>query len=609
MSAQTLPKYSKLSIFQRHLIIVLLVLVGFLASAAASRALYQSLQAYNQLQNHYQLLQKELLMLRRHEKDFLLRKDLSYVKKFNESASSFIPTLQTKIDNPEILQKAKSYIASFQNIRELHLQIGLSANEGLYGELRTAIHSLEKEILQQPEALASMLTLRRHEKDFMLRHDLKYLQRFDTAILAMKELISGSNQQQKLDLYQDKFKALVSKQQQIGLDKNSGLRGELRLQAALLEQSFSEYFQQVISQAEKKKSQTLIVCIIALLLCALFSVLFVLLISKAISAAVQKLTNNVVNTTNEESVYNCRKHYRDELYVMNFAFQTLHEKLANTFATFDHSANEISNAATLIHSATHDVVRSTDSEHEQLEKSASAVHELNASICEVADLANRTSDFVQSVNNSLTSTTEKSSMAQDAINTLQEELTHAVQAISELKDVNKGTEKVLDSIEQIAEQTNLLALNAAIEAARAGEHGRGFAVVADEVRALSRRTTESTDEVRMTLHRFDQVINNVVKAVQSSNTQGEEGKSQSKLALQLIREMTQSMAEVSMMNIQVATAVEEQSIAASEIDRYVADILVAAREVQDKTQDSMQVNSVLTQAVEDITVSLRSIRV
>lgn len=601
--------FSRFSILQRHLFIVLLVLIGFLASAASSTVLYQSLQSYNQLQNHYQLLQKELLMLRRHEKDFFLRKDLSYVDKFNNSASKFLPMLETKINNQEIHQKAKNYIMTFQVISNLHREIGLSPTEGVYGELRKAIHSLEKEILERPEALAQMLTLRRHEKDFMLRNDLKYLQRFDTAIVAMRELISIPAQQQKLDGYRSKFESLVSKQQEIGLDKNSGMRSELRLQASALEQSFSKYFQQVILQAENRKSKTLIISGIALFSCALFSTLFVLFISKAISRAVQKLTNNVVNTTNEEAVYNCQNSYRDELYVMNFAFQTLHDKLANTFSTFNHSANEINNAATLIHNATHDVVRSTDSEHEQLEKSASAVHELNASICEVADLANRTSDFVQNVNSSLTSTTEKSSLAQDAINTLQNELTHAVEAISELKDVNKGTEVVLDSIEQIAEQTNLLALNAAIEAARAGEHGRGFAVVADEVRALSKRTTDSTDEVRMTLHRFDQVINNVVKAVQSSNTQGEEGKSQSKLALQLIREMTQSMAEVSMMNIQVATAVEEQSIAASEIDRYVADILVAAREVQDKTQDSMQVNSVLTQAVEDITVSLRSIRV
>lgn len=597
------------SIFQRHLFIILVVTLGFGATAWSSWSLLEQLHQVSQKKSALYSLNNDLLQLRRHEKDFLQRKEASYIDHFNQRAAEFLSALNNNFSNDAIISSAQQYQQSFRQLAALQVQIGLTPEDGLYGALRDSIHQLEDRVQNDPLLQATLLTLRRHEKDFMLRRDIKYSERFNQTVPRLRQQLTSTQQQQLLRQYQQQFNHLVSAESEKGLSKNDGLRLQLRELSDQLEQQFQQRLSDLLATTEQHQQERIAATSTILITSAVLSVTLILLISRVISASVSGLKNRVVQTTSDDSVFALSRQTSNELQILEFAFQRLQEKLSNAFSAFNQSANQVNQAANLIHEATRDVVSSTDSEHDQLEKSATAVHELNASIREVADLANRTSGFVQGVNDSLNTTTDKSCRAQEAIDALQNELSQAVTAITELKDVNRGTELVLDSIEQIAEQTNLLALNAAIEAARAGEHGRGFAVVADEVRALSRRTAESTDEVRATLHRFEKVINNVVDAVQTSNQQGEEGKSQSHHAVQLIREMTQSMAEVSMMNIQVATAVEEQSAAAAEIDRYVAEILKAAEQVRDKTQGSMSANTMLLSAAEQITASLKTVEV
>lgn len=598
------------SIFHRHLFIISFVIAGFSITAFSSWNLVNSLQHFSQKQSQIQQLSNELLQLRRLEKDFLQRKEPAYLDEFDQTAMKFTGNLSKQLQDPAISQTANQYVDTFHTLAQLQVRIGLNHEDGLYGELRNAIHSFEKNSLNNADFQAAMLMLRRHEKDFMLRRDIKYVDRFNKAAEQLTPMLTTqSSLRSQLNQYRQRFDLLVKAEVEKGLTKNDGLRLKLRQLSDALETQFSKKLATIQTTAEQQQRDKLSASAVILILAALLTTALIISISRAISNAVKRLKNRVVETAADMDVNQLDQQTANELKVLNFAFVRLHEKLGNAFSSFNQSAKQVAHAAEMIQKATTGVVSSTDEEHDQLEKSATAVHELNASIREVADLANRTSGFVQGVNDSLNSTTEKSCRAQDAINSLQDELSQAVSAITELKDVNRGTEVVLDSIEQIAEQTNLLALNAAIEAARAGEHGRGFAVVADEVRALSRRTADSTDEVRATLHRFEEVINNVVQAVQTSNRQGEEGKSQSHHAVTLIREMTQSMAEVAMMNIQVATAVEQQSVAAAEIDRYVAEILKASDNVRHQTQGSIEANDMLDTAVEMITQSLKTVDV
>lgn len=165
---------------------------------------------------------------------------------------------------------------------------------------------------------------------------------------------------------------------------------------------------------------------------------------------------------------------------------------------------------------------------------------------------------------------------QKTIEALAQEVENSAQVISRLSEDSTQIGSVLDVIRGIAEQTNLLALNAAIEAARAGEQGRGFAVVADEVRTLASRTQASTLEIQSMIERLQTDASNAVKAMQQGQVQAQQGLSQAAQAENALQTISQSVTRINDMNIQIATAAEEQSSVAEEINRNIVNISQSA---------------------------------
>jgi len=409
--------------------------------------------------------------------------------------------------------------------------------------------------------------------------------------------------------YQEQFIKLVDAERIKGLTPKTGLRGSMRKAAHLLGSRFTEKLSEIAQVIHKEERIMYIVAGGSLLISGMFILILVSWISHTISKAMKELIEATLSLISDEKVKADVSSEKNELNILRRSVDYLHEKLQRAFNQFQTAASHIEDVSKDMLEVTKDVQKSTEEEHQKIEQSATAIHEMNASIHEVAESANRSAEFVKNVNERLTKTTELSGVAQDAITSLQDELQHAVGAISELETASQGTESVLDSIQDIAAQTNLLALNAAIEAARAGEQGRGFAVVADEVRSLSLRTAESTDEVRATMKRFQGVIADVVGAIQSSSEKGDEGKDQSHTALRLMREMSQSMAEVSMMNLQIASSVEEQSNAASEIDRHIVSIQDSSEHVREKADQTMEESNKLRSVANVILETVNSIHV
>jgi methyl-accepting chemotaxis protein len=162
------------------------------------------------------------------------------------------------------------------------------------------------------------------------------------------------------------------------------------------------------------------------------------------------------------------------------------------------------------------------------------------------------------------------------IEALAQEVENSAQVISRLSEDSTQIGSVLDVIRGIAEQTNLLALNAAIEAARAGDQGRGFAIVADEVRTLASRTQASTLEIQSMIERLQTDASNAVKAMQQGQVQAQQGLSQAAQAENALQTISQSVTRINDMNIQIATAAEEQSSMAEEINRNIVNISQSA---------------------------------
>ncbi len=607
---------SSLSIRQRHLLIIAVVITGFVLTGLVAQYSTQQLQKLSQIQIDIETLKHNLLTLRRHEKDFLSRLDWKYVERYEQElahAQDHITVLSEHLsaihsDNNTVLVKNQltDYGQQFVAIAEQQKIIGLDHTSGLYGSLRASIHEVEESIAGNTALTAQMLMLRRHEKDFMLRRNPKYIDKFTLAISTMKSMIDNQNQTQTLsaiDHYQRDFTKLYTAEKLKGLNHKEGFSGKMRSSAHELEVLFEQQSQllEEIVETESKQLNALLMVMLGSL--AMLSLLAVFFISNSISKALDRLIRHVFSMIKSNDGDEPPSDNHNELDLLQHAFDSLNNNLTQAIGKIKSSAQNISDVTQEIVDATENVNQSSVDQHAMIEHSATAMEEMTMSIQEVAENASNTSEFVTNINDRLGDATSISATAQDSIGALKEELNNSVSAIAQLQDSSGSIDVLLNSIQDIANQTNLLALNAAIESARAGEAGRGFAVVADEVRTLSSRTSSATEEVRKTLDRFKSVIDSVVLAVNSSSQKGTDGQCHANNAINMMREMTQKVAEISMMNLQIASSVEEQSTAAENLNQHIHGIFESSLTVKDANQYTHIATQKLTDVVEEIKAS------
>jgi methyl-accepting chemotaxis protein len=231
---------------------------------------------------------------------------------------------------------------------------------------------------------------------------------------------------------------------------------------------------------------------------------------------------------------------------------------------------------------------------------ATAVTELASATQEIAMNANRTAQSTQSTAENTNNGQVLVLQTKNSINNLANELEQTSNVISELLEHVQQISSVLETIQGIAAQTNLLALNAAIEAARAGEHGRGFAVVADEVRVLSQRTQASTEEINNTIEALQQITNKAVHQMKNSSTQADLSVQDAIKAASALDDIKYSVAQISDMAIQIATAAEEQTSVTSEITQNIVSIKDVSDQQVVNTKDALIESDQLKQQSEQL---------
>lgn len=238
--------------------------------------------------------------------------------------------------------------------------------------------------------------------------------------------------------------------------------------------------------------------------------------------------------------------------------------------------------------------RSISSTHElgrlqqEITQVATAVTEMSSATQEIARNAEQTANIIRQSSERTIQGLNLMHLSKQSINSLAREVDDATQVISDLDHHSQSIAKVLNSIQSIAEQTNLLALNAAIEAARAGEHGRGFAVVADEVRTLSQRTQVSTREIDETIRTLQQMTRQAVQRMDSGKEIAERSVADVERASSALEEIAQSANIISDMSLQIATAAEEQTLVTEEVTRNVITIKGLSDTLASGAQESEQ---------------------
>ncbi len=263
---------------------------------------------------------------------------------------------------------------------------------------------------------------------------------------------------------------------------------------------------------------------------------------------------------------------QDEPALLLGALSRMQNSLRSTLARISASSDQLASASEELHSVTEDTSRGLQQQSAEIEQAATAVNQMTAAVEEVANNAVSTADASKGADQTTRDGRDQVNQALQSIQLLVSEVTSTAGDIEQLAASANEISRVLDVIGSIAGQTNLLALNAAIEAARAGEAGRGFAVVADEVRALAHRTQQSTGEIEQMIGQIQSGTERAVSAMHSSQGRASGTLDVAEAAGQALELIAEAIASINQRNLVIASASEQQASVAREVDRNLVNI-------------------------------------
>jgi len=356
-------------------------------------------------------------------------------------------------------------------------------------------------------------------------------------------------------------------------------RAEMTTQGADIVTISDKLYDIQLERRDAESAQARSLQLISTLLALLVGIIAALVITRQITRPIQETLAVVERIASGDLSHNIQVTRRDELGVLQQGIQRMGTTLRELISGIRDGVTQIANAAEELSAVTEQTSAGVNSQKIETDQVATAMHEMTATVQEVARNAEQASLAAADADGQARAGDKVVAEAIAQIERLAAEVARSTDAMTHLQQESNKIGSVMDVIKAVAEQTNLLALNAAIEAARAGEAGRGFAVVADEVRGLAQRTQKSTEEIEGLVAGLQNGTQQVAVVMNNSRSLTDSSVELTRKAGVSLENITRTVSNIQSMNQQIAAAAEEQSAVAEEISRSIINV----RDVSEQT--------------------------
>ena len=361
-------------------------------------------------------------------------------------------------------------------------------------------------------------------------------------------------------------------------------RKEMTVQGQTIVQISADLYKIQLDRRDSESAAARNLQLICTLLALILGVLAAVIITRQITRPLRETLAVVERIASGDLTHTMTVTRRDELGVLQQGIQRMGSTLRNLIGGIRDSVVQIASAAEELSAVTEQTSAGVNSQKVETDQVATAMHEMSATVAEVARNAEKASDAASTADKEARAGDKVVGEAIAQIERLAAEVLRSTDAMTVLEQESDKIGKVMDVIKAVAEQTNLLALNAAIEAARAGEAGRGFAVVADEVRGLAQRTQKSTEEIEALVAGLQNGTRQVSSIMLSSRELTNSSVTLTRKAGTSLESITLTVSNIQAMNQQIAAAAEEQSAVAEEISRSI----ISVRDVSEQTASASE---------------------
>ena len=442
----------------------------------------------------------------------------------------------------------------------------------------------------------------------------RYWQQFQNSEKQVQSLLGQITELELTAAFRERVVSLQEKHLTLGADYRDGLerflaagrdpvagdnlvRGIDRDTSDQLEQLVLEINQHAASEIERIREATLRTVWLSILIMLgatlLIGGLASWLISTQLIAPITHLVRQVEQLSQGRFAEQISSLRQDELGVLARAANQLRSFLAETAEGLRHGTTELDRASGGLNTVATRMAHGSREQFSRTDQVAAAIQEMSATSAEVARYAADASGAADAADDNARQGQRVMTETIDSMQALLQEIQRTADVVHRLEDDSLRIGKVLEVIQSIAEQTNLLALNAAIEAARAGEAGRGFAVVADEVRTLAKRTSVSTTEIQTIISSVQNGAEEAGRAIEAGKSRSDTSMQQVTLAGDSLRQIAVAVESIRDMNRQIATAAEEQTSVSEDISRNITEITQIAATNQTEVDHTAQASAAL----------------